>query len=166
MPILAGHNVFNIQAQFPEQLQAIAGMRDLMPQSSFHAIRMLEISFCCSTITTQTTDLDDGSFFNYWAEMCMTVRDMQGLLSLHIWVNIDQDEPAGRVLTADQEATILQPLLGDEWSRLKYFQVEVSWPAITESACLLSKAHFTLVRMEKPYSPWMIPPGLKAENLV
>lgn len=161
MPILAAHNVFNIQAQVAEQLQAVAGMRDLLSQSIFHAIRTLEISFCCSNVIPQTTNLEDGSFFHYWSEMCATIRDMQGLSSLHIWVNIDQDDEAGHVLTAGQEANILGALLRDEWSRLKYFQLEVSWPATAESACLMPKAHFTLVRMENPESPWMVPLGLK-----
>lgn len=96
--------------------------------------------------------------------MCATVRDMQGLLSLHIWLYIEQDGPAGTVLTAGQEENILGALVGDEWSRLRHFQVEVSWPATAGSARLVQKAPFTLVR-GTPESPWVVPHGLKMVNL-
>ena len=165
-PVLTSHNVVNIQTQFVEQLQAVAGLRNLLPKPSFEAIRFLEISFCCSNIERQTHDLENGSFFEYWTQMCATVEDMRVLSSLHIWMNIDQGEPTGNVLSTAEEAKILTPLLGAEWFRLKYFQVEVSWPATTQSDRLLQEAPFTLVRMQNPESPFILPQGEKMANLV
>lgn len=165
VPVLTSHNVINIQTQFAEQFQAVARLRDLLPKPSFEAIRALEISFCCSDLEPQTHDLENGDFFECWTQMCAMVGDMRALSSLHIWLNIGQEEPAGNVLSAAQEEKILTPLLGAGWLRLRYFQVEVSWPATTQSDNMLKEAPFTLVRMDNSESPFLIPQMPKMVNL-
>jgi hypothetical protein len=158
--LLAADNTINIQALFVEQLQVVSEVRTFLPDQMFYAIRTLEISFCLSYHLPETHDLSDPSWFEHWTNMCMTVGDMQGLTSLHIWVNIDQGEPAGKVLTAEDESELLTPLLGQNWARLRHFQVEVSWPATSASDALLQNALFTLVRMEHAESPWLVHKGL------
>ncbi|RHZ51492.1 hypothetical protein CDV55_100964 [Aspergillus turcosus] len=158
--LLASDNTINIQAQIVEQLQVVSEVRTFLPEKMFHAIRILELSFCLSNIVPQTHDLSDPSWFKHWTDMCMTLRDMQGLSSLHIWVNIDQEAPTGKVLTAENESQFFTPLLGQNWSQLRHFQVEVSWPATPKSDALLQNAIFTLVRIEHAESPWLIPTGI------